>query len=352
VVRRLHSLDGLRAFSIALVLVGHGLPLPIHARFGDLGNLGVRWFFVISGFLITTLLLNELRDTGGLSLRRFYLRRVLRIFPAFYALLLGLFVLERAGLIAPIDGRSWVHALTYTVNYQDVATRSWYVAHLWSLAVEEQFYLLWPFALVLLGVRRGLAVAALVLVAAPALRFVIAFGFPAQVAGINWHFETVCDSLATGCLLAGCRDWLWRRPAYARWLGSWALAVVLVGVFATNWLVTVRPRVGYLLGQSAMNVGIALCIDRCMRFHTGPVGRLLAWRPIATVGTLSYSIYLWQQLFFNQYADSWVTRFPVNLAATLLVAWTSYTLIERPFLKLKDWFAVTRQPSAQVESRQ
>ena len=104
----------------------------------------MRCFFVLSGFLITTLLLKEFDSNGSISLKKFYARRTLRIFPAFYFFLLVLFVADRLGLVPRIDGSSWIHALTYTMDYVGLKDRPWNLGHIWSLAVEEQFYLLWP----------------------------------------------------------------------------------------------------------------------------------------------------------------------------------------------------------------
>jgi hypothetical protein len=137
---RIPSLDGLRAISIGLVLFGHllgtsGFFLPLEAnKHLALGELGVRVFFVISGFLITNLLLTELAAAGRIHIGRFYLRRTFRIFPPYYVfiLVLALAALARWIELAPGD---LFHTLTYTSNYD--ATRSWNVGHTWSLSVEE-----------------------------------------------------------------------------------------------------------------------------------------------------------------------------------------------------------------------
>lgn len=157
---RLSSLDGLRAISIALVIFEHlrrtrGYTLgDLNAYFGDYGRLGVTVFFVISGFLITTLLLRERERRGSISLKGFYLRRAVRIFPAFLAFMAFIIVAHEMGWIQ-LNRYDLVSAFTYTVNYHP--GRSWYIGHLWSLSVEEQFYLLWPLALVVLSRTRALA---------------------------------------------------------------------------------------------------------------------------------------------------------------------------------------------------
>ena len=218
---RIPSLDGLRALSISLVLLGHlagTRNFPSIPELGNwqLGNLGVRVFFVISGFLITTLLLEESDRTGTVSLRQFYLRRCFRIFPAFYVFCAVLFILEQADVISLRPG-DLISAVTYTINYHH--DRAWYTGHLWSLSVEEQFYLIWPAILLFAGVRGGLWVAALAMLIAPPLRLVMGF-WPALRPGIGETFPSVADALATGCVLAGLRPWLSRFPAWNKLVES------------------------------------------------------------------------------------------------------------------------------------
>src|SRR6202521_1564487 len=140
--RRIPSLDGIRAVSILLVLLGHGAMTGgaprLLTRFGHVGNIGVRCFFVLSGFLITTLLLKEVSATGTISLVKFYIRRSLRVLPASLALIGVLATLHLWGVIRLWPG-DLSHALTYTANYH--LRRSWWLDHLWSLSVEEQFYI-------------------------------------------------------------------------------------------------------------------------------------------------------------------------------------------------------------------
>ena len=140
-------LDGLRAISITLVLLGNlsgtrGFPRINLARYiGDYANLGVTMFFVISGYLITTLLVEEMKEFGNISLRLFYARCAVRLFPEFLVLLLFLVSLQWARVIR-LNPDELISALPYTVNFRPHV--SWYVGHLSSLSVEEQFYLLWP----------------------------------------------------------------------------------------------------------------------------------------------------------------------------------------------------------------
>src|SRR4051812_33530313 len=143
---RIPSLDGLRAISIAFVLFAHlagtrNFPASrVVGKIVDFGALGVHVFFVISGYLITRLLLEELERRQRISLGRFYLRRTLRIFPPYYAFILALVAAQALGWLQ-LASRDVMHAMTYTSNYY--LERSWFTGHTWSLSVEEQFYLLW-----------------------------------------------------------------------------------------------------------------------------------------------------------------------------------------------------------------
>ena len=337
---RIPSLDGLRALSISLVLFAHlsgtrFFPSFVAAR-RDLGNIGVRVFFVISGFLITTLLLQEIASRGRVSLKLFYLRRSLRIFPCAYVYLLVAAVLSWLGVIA-LSSTDLLHAATYTVNYEMV--RQWHIIHLWSLSVEEQFYLIWPVLLYFLGARRGLWFAAGGLVAAPVARLLTWYYLPDLRWSIGTSFQTNADALAAGCVLAGLRLRLWASPGYLRFQRSAGFLIVPLAGVATGVLLSYEDGfavlVSYGIGQSILHVSIALCIDRCVRDHTGMIGRVLNWRPMVFVGVLSYSLYLWQQPFLNRLSRLPVNWFPLNLICVFAAALGSYYLIERPFLELR-----------------
>ena len=218
---RIPSLDGLRAISILLVVVGHAISpkaFPtLFTMFGHLGNYGVRIFFLISGFLITTLLLKEHDRTGHISLKNFYIRRSLRIFPAFYLYVATIVVLSSLGMVVLYQG-DLLHTLTYTMNYH--MKRSWYLNHIWSLSVEEQFYLLWPAVVLLAKPRGGLRIAMWVVLLAPIMRVIMAFGFDANPTSLTRHFQAVSDALATGCLLAGFYNWLGTQGWYMSFSGK------------------------------------------------------------------------------------------------------------------------------------
>jgi peptidoglycan/LPS O-acetylase OafA/YrhL len=151
--------------------------------------------------------------------------------------------------------------------------------------------------------------------------------------GPAFNFVVWADTLATGCLLALWRERLHLHPLYRRILGSrWFLAVPLAAL-AANYIPS--TKVTWLLGATVMNVAIALCADWAMRNEASAVGRALNWPPMAFVGVLSYSLYLWQQLFLNRYSASPLCAFPLNLVLTVLAAMASYLLVEAQFLRLR-----------------
>ena len=142
--------------------------LPLH----KIGNFGVKIFFVISGFLITLLLLQENSRTGSIDLKQFYIRRSIRLFPAFYFYILCIALADMLGVITLFSG-DLLHAATYTMNYHE--ERSWWLNHTWSLAVEEQFYLIWPSLICLVGMLRAknIAIAAILIIPRRSVHYVV-----------------------------------------------------------------------------------------------------------------------------------------------------------------------------------
>jgi peptidoglycan/LPS O-acetylase OafA/YrhL len=320
---RIPSLDGLRAVSLACVLLAHLSGTRHFFRLEMLeiyGNFGVRIFFVISGFLITGLLLKEHERAGTISLGAFYVRRAYRILPAAYVFMLAM-------IAAHWHASSWssiLSALTYSSNY--LHDKNWVLGHLWSLSVEEQFYLLWPLTLVLFF-RMRLWVVASLLLSGPPLRVV--FWVLWVYRAVEHPFPVVMDALAAGCALAMLQPQLQRRD---RWLSSrWFLLVpALTALLPLIRLVSNRTY--QVAGLTVMHVGIALSIQHAVRMRY----RALNWTPVAWLGTLSYSFYLWQQPFLNRGSHAWWTSFPQNLTLALLFAAASYYWVEKPFLAMRE----------------
>ncbi|MGH8148091.1 MAG: acyltransferase family protein [Rhodanobacteraceae bacterium] len=341
---RIPSLDGIRAISILMVLYGHAsstrdFPVSIVGKygswFGDVAHLGVLVFFVISGFLITSLMMRERETTGTISLKRFYLRRVLRIFPAFYAFILVLAIAVWLGAIH-LTGRDFAFALTYTVNY--MPHPPWRTGHLWSLSIEEQFYLLWPLTLLVLRERRALILAIAAIFAGPLVRVAILEWIfrvdPHALGAMMKSFPAMFDYLAVGCALALLRPWLLTRTWYLRLTASRWLALAIPLVLLINRMGNHTAAI--LLGSPVMNVCIALLIESSTRHAGSLTGRFLNWNPIVFLGVVSYSLYLWQELFLDYQSRAWMDAFPQNLVFAFLAALASWFLIERPFLRLRS----------------
>lgn len=333
-VNHLPSLDGLRAISILLVLIGHlsgtrGFG-KIDLGVGDYAHLGVVVFFVISGFLISSLLIGEHEKNGGVSLTHFYARRSLRIFPASYFYLACIFTLSVAGIVDLNSSDLW-HSVSYSVNY--MSCPSWQIGHLWSLSVEEQFYLIWPFAFVAAGPRRAIWLAIAMIGGAPTSRFaawLFLSGTPYRDLPM---FPMVADSLAIGCFLAITRAWLETQDWYLKLFRPVFSAVLLLVVLVLNRLLAYT--VVAVIGISLINIGVAILVHRAVYRPDDWIGKVLNWKPIAFFGVLSYSVYLWQQPFLNRNSVAWANSFPQNLMLAILAALGSYLFIEKPLLKLR-----------------
>jgi peptidoglycan/LPS O-acetylase OafA/YrhL len=341
---KLPSLNGLRAVSILIVILFHLSRFNLYVDQDTIlripifnGRFGVNVFFVISGFLITYLLLQEEERAGAISLKNFYIRRVLRIFPAYFFLLFVYFLLQEWGYL-DIPRMAWVTALTYTkyLNYH----LEFYTSHAWSLSIEENFYLFWPVIFLLGKKLRGYVVFGII-VMVPFFRLFL-FYHP-----ISWIDEqslfTRMDSIAMGCFVA-----LHRNKIIARlspyWKDAFLYAVILL--FLWPWLegaVEGTPAIllfvllGPLTGTVA-NVCISVIILYSVYGPRGGWYKVLNTKAFNFIGILSYSLYLWQQLFIAR-NHWWVTHFPQCLLCIFGAALFSYYLIETPFLRLKAKFS-------------
>lgn len=343
----LFTLDGWRALAILAVLVDHEVAYNFHDyptlfRFTRIGANGVSLFFAISGFLICSRLLEEQALIGRISLRGFYIRRACRILPAAmtYLLLIGLLAL--LGLIA-VDRRDWMASALFWRNYLPSywIRRGWggYTIHYWSLAVEEHFYLIWPALLVACRKRKALALAlALALVLAASVAVWRWWDFHHQwfarlLPGVLFAGRTDVrlDGLLLGCVVALWLDHpTWRARAERHFtLVPWLLCVVAYSLFTI-----VARQHQYTVWESVL---LPLMVAGTVLHPCTWISRFLEHSILRWIGRLSYSIYLWQQLFMVDSALAVfgvLRRFPLNLGMIFLCAFLSYELIERPFIRL------------------
>lgn len=316
---RIPSLDGLRSLSILMVLIGHayatqGFPRnAVTDRLSRFPVFGVVIFFVISGFLITSLLIKEHNRSGTINLKTFYLRRSLRIFPASLVYI--------SVIAVAVHPAHLMSAYTFTVCYLSEPI-PWVIGHLWSLSVEEQFYLAWPFILAFsFSYRKHVALACIV--AGPLMRLLILH----HTHGERWtYFPCFIDNLMMGCLLAFHYDTLKQRCQWLKHplslLGS-ALAILFcLRISWHEWYVIYFG--GLIPFLIAVNT-FALIERRDF---------ILNNRPVQALGVLSYSLYLWQQPFLDHILHTWWTTYPVNLLLPLGCALLSYYFIEQPFVRL------------------
>lgn len=334
---RIPSLDGIRCVAVLLVMLTHAAQTRGFPKWGPLdaiahhGSVGVEVFFVVSGFLITTLLLRELDRSRTVDLWQFYVRRSFRILPAYFVLLGVVAVLQAIGCVR-LELRDWVAAWTYTMNF--LWRPAWEVGHVWSLSIEEHFYILWPVVMLALGSRCAIRAACGCLAACFFSRWIVLLWFPESTPMAELWTFTRLDTIALGCLLA-----LVARNGAARQLldrltspmATAAVWIVLCGSLSLSW--SGKYSVGF--GFSVNAACIALLLWGVVRRPRTWFGRLLNHPWLGAVGVRSYSLYLWQQLFLNPVQSAWVCTFPQNAIVAVLAGCLSYWLIEQPFLSLK-----------------
>ena len=355
------QLDALRALAVFAVIYFHYL--PNYQGFFHWGDWGVRLFFVLSGFLITGILLKcrDLKESVNKTsnrvtkrqvhpLKQFYIRRSLRIFPLFYLVVLATALLN----VKPArDLLIW--NLTYTSNFYFALKGSWGgpISHFWSLAVEEQFYLLWPFLILYLP-RKHLAKFILGAVCLSPIYQISGF-----YAGLNGKFLSITMLacliyLAMGGLLANFR---FESPEKYKNLASLS-AYNWAGLFLFGAMIATSLIPNYLLKLTASSVATALfftwLIHKASVGFRGPAGKLLEWKPLLFIGSISYGIYVYHNLIpvivpriFSvlhlPYPQNVFAHALVSLVLTLIVATLSYLLFERPINNLKRYFEYSKE---------
>ena len=340
------SLDGIRGVSILVVMAFNA-----HLSFGQGGYLGVGLFFVLSGFLITSLLVREHSRTSKISLKSFYYRRALRLLPALFALIL--FVSVYAALFQPQEKamRTWkgvLYTLFYVANWAQLGSNPSGIgalSHAWSLSVEEQFYILWPLLLVVL-LRRGVKrewIAGLLLLAISAS---IAWSACLWHAGANYMrvyqgSDTRAGELLIGCLVALLINWRvlpQTKPARIafRLTSLTSLGAILYAV----WALPVSSGFLYCGGFALIACGASAILIDALLFPSH-LSRIFEFQPLVWIGKVSYGLYLWHFPIFETSRQTLAGRVSpfiyeaARFGAVFLVAGASYYFLEKPFLRMK-----------------
>ena len=332
-LRYVPALDGLRAVAIALVMAGHAGGLKA-------GGLGVDLFFALSGFLITSLLVSEWDARRSVDCRAFYRRRARRLLPALGVMLLTV------GLLGVAVGRPSVimQALigcSYVTNFiQAVKPSSTLFVHLWSLAEEEQFYLLWPLVLVLL-LRRKVRPQSIVLllIGAAGVSAVERALLAIDGASLNrlWFApDTHADAIILGS--AAGIAWtfgLFRVPRFAG-------AAAMVALVAISSLFSLDDRALFVAPLAIFAAASAVVVTAVVEDTESLLSRLLSQRPLRWLGKISYGVYLWHVPLFLLAGPI------VGSGLTMVFAATSYRYVEQPILRRRRTPSFVRETAAVV----
>jgi peptidoglycan/LPS O-acetylase OafA/YrhL len=340
---RVASLDGMRAIAVLMVMAYHA-NIPGF----DGGNAGVDVFFVLSGFLITVLLLSERTRNGSIRLGAFYMRRALRLYPALGAAVL--FAIALAALKMPVFDASsdslrntlqmTPFALLYTANIPRAF--GWngggFLGHTWSLAIEEQFYLVWPVVVIFVMRRRSsLAMLGWIALGCAVSSAVLRAGL--DLAGVrseglyNATFTHV-DGIFAGCALAVV--WV-MRPAVLAKFASWWLTIAAVIVSA---IVVIDGRNMNVYGFAVVVVATLVVLCNLLVRSTSPVAGALSHPAMVAIGQRSYGLYLYHwPIFLFLGLDLRPHILLLGFGGSFAAAWLSYAYVEMPFLRMKRRWA-------------
>lgn len=375
----LPALDGIRALSMGYVMINHlasllgksqgGWMLALLIGIGERGWFGVDVFFVLSGFLITWILADEMEATGTVSFRRFYLRRVLRLVPTYYsAIVLGLAL---SATFSGSDFRHLLHSLVLLLTYiLNLAVASGFrspapLGVAWSLCIEEQFYLLWPLLLLFLGQKGALKLALSVVIAVLAWRTGLYlflnnghFGQAARalVTRIQFATDTRIDVILIGCSLAlamrlGKLPRLWQMLKLP-WAGMCSVAILGTALAAFGDIQFGAPHlfVSITAGYTVMALCVAFCLAAIVGNPAGWLSTLLGSRPLVFLGGISYGGYLFHAEILYFLTHSVKLYYPTVLAVpapitafcvvaffagTIALSYYHFDFVERRFARLK-----------------
>jgi peptidoglycan/LPS O-acetylase OafA/YrhL len=337
---RIPALDGVRAVAVLAVFASHaGIP-----GF-SLGGMGVDAFFVLSGYLITSILLGEIKRSGSISLPRFYLRRIKRLAPALLILCVGY------ALVAPfvwVERGAMEHANLSALSFfylMDYARAFWIghnpLVHTWSLAVEEHFYLVWPLALIAMArwvpVRHWIKVLALAYLAATLWRClsVDLFGW----APTYFRFDTRLSALMLGSLLAAllagdCPARMRRVWTFVPVAGAFAIAAVAINLYPEAETSGQWATLGLVIAEAVSLAVILTLVESHKESAPGLLTGLLSGAALTYVGRISYGLYLYHHpLTYWLHGSHWSVVLLIGLPTALALSALSFHLVEAPILQ-------------------
>lgn len=336
-MNKIKGLDGLRAIAVLLVIASHvqfymraGIPDPITRVFTSIN--GVTVFFVLSGFLITMLLLREQENNGSISIKNFFARRTLRIFPLYFLAISVVPIVQLLGYVE-LKSCTYLYAYTYLFNFVPNECRYQAYGHFWSLAVEEHFYLLWPFIFVL-GKRIGIAVMLIFIYLAGVYGTSFFSEYYSTHVVHRWSFPAGAP-IAFGCLAAYfCESKLGKR------LMSSEFKKLHYTMFIAAFILLFKNYYG--AHSYVFNLGATLIILFVYARQDSAFVRILEIKPLAYLGTISYGLYVWQGIFTGNGPARQFPHFPpsmdIGLLLTFIIAPLSYHFFEKPILRLKNKF--------------
>jgi peptidoglycan/LPS O-acetylase OafA/YrhL len=363
------QLDGIRGIAVMLVMFRHWLPQEDLINFLPLGRIGVDIFFVLSGFLITKILLKERFESDaslstGKKIYTFYIRRSLRIFPVYYLLLLVVFIINLEGSRGSI---LWY--ATYATNFFLFKEQSWvnHLSHLWTLAVEEQFYLFWPFVILFVPKNKLLKVIQFFIVLGPLSRAIFYLINPSiynNILTIN-----CIDTLSLGGLLAYIHMGYYQFTISKAALYNILVALIAVVFLSAAGLLT--PVIDTMFHSTAVALLALVVIHKASTGFEGSIGAALENKSLLYMGKISYGLYLYhnfipliyQKVFdkfnlrnvtipftdgftFAPILDNKYLTFPLYLLTVLVIASLSWFLLERPLNNLKNRYGYKRKPNS------
>jgi len=342
------ALDGLRALAVTAVLLYHA-----DLTWAKGGFLGVDAFFVLSGYLITTLLLTESRDTGGIGLLAFWGRRARRLLPALF-LMLGGIAIYAVAFAEPEElaniRRDSLATLFYVANWNEVFSDTSYftqfemaspLKHAWSLAIEEQFYLLWPLAVLFFvsrfsNPRRLLAGVTVLMIVASAALMALLYDPAVDPSRIYYGTDTRAHSLLVGALLAMGLLWYPQLADFARRAAGQLIAIAAVIAIGLVWiLVPDDSSALYYGGYLLFALAVAAIIAVVVQPKRGALANMLGIAPLRLLGLISYGVYLWHWPVYlilspERTGLDGATLMTVRVALTLAISVASYALVEAP----------------------